>query len=113
MSRGKYEIQLTAGIRIDGAGTLYTRRRAVKRGGNRVLVSLPAAVRYALSVWGSRRATMRGRTISQELCEVMWDGFQARLGKDAEDVIELAYMAYKNRCRENGEPNIFEAVEGS
>lgn len=111
MSRGKYEIQLRAGLRRDGTGTLYVKRRSVKRGGNRVLVSLPAPVRYALCVWGGRRATMRARTMSQELCEVMWDGFRARLGNDADALIEAAYMTYAKQCAEAGEPNIFEAAE--
>jgi hypothetical protein len=111
MSAGQYAVQLRRGLRRRGRSQLYVKRRTAKRGGPRVLVSLPASVRYALCVWGSHRANQRAQAVSQELCEVMWDGLRARLGEDADLVLEQAYERYAKQCAEAGQPNIFEAVE--
>lgn len=110
MSAGQYAMQLRRGLRRRQRPQLYVKRRTTKRGTDRVLVSLPAAVRYALCVWGSHRATLRASAVSQELCEALWDGLRARLGDDADMLIEQAYERYAKQCAESGQPNIFEAV---
>jgi hypothetical protein len=111
MSAGQYAVQLRRGIRQRGRSQLYVKRRTAKRGGERVLVTLPAAVRYALCVWAGNRLTRRGQAVSQELCEVMWEGIRARLGEDAERLVIEAYTRYSKQCAETGQENIFEAVE--
>ena len=110
MSAGQYEKRLRRGIKRRQEAQLYVRRRTTKRGNPRLLVPLPASVRYALCVWGSYRPTLRARAVSQELLEVIWEGLRGRLGEDAEMVLDEAYAAYEKLCAESGEANIFEAV---
>lgn len=111
MNAGHYAVQLRRGLKRRGRGQLYVTRRTAKRGGERVLVTLPAAVRYALCVWAGHRLTQRGQAVSQELCEVMWDGIRTRLGEDAEELVVEAYERYAKQCADSGQPNIFEAKQ--
>lgn len=111
MSAGRYEVRLRRGIKRAERPQLYVRRRATKRGNGRLLVPLPASVRYALCVWGSYRPTLRARAVSQELFEVIWEGLRGRLGDDAESIIDGVYEAYIKQCAEAGQDNIFEAAD--
>lgn len=110
MSAGRYETKLRRGIKRSEQAQLYVRRRATRRGNARLLVPLPASVRYALCVWGSYRPTLRSRAVSQELLEVIWEGLRGRLGDEAEAILEEAYEQYGKDCAEAGEPNIFETM---
>lgn len=108
----RYQSRLRRGIRQDGGASLYVKRRTSKRGGNRVLVVLPASVRYALCTWASYRTGVRSKAVSQELQRLLWEAIRRRLGPDAEAILEDAYEAYTKQCADRGEPNIFEAVTG-
>lgn len=110
MSDGTYRVRLLRGIKRRREAQLYVRRRTSKRGNGRVLVPLPASIRYALCVWGSYRTTLRARAVSQELLEVIWEGLCLRLGDDADTILEEAYIAYAKQCAESGEANIFEVA---
>jgi hypothetical protein len=111
MSAGRYTVRLRRGIKERREAQLYVRRRTTKRGQDRVIVPLPASVRYALCVWASYRLTRRERAVSQELLRVVWEGLQARLGQDAELVLESVYGEYAKRCEEAGNASIFEVPQ--
>lgn len=112
MSAGqdRYRARLARGIKKRQTAPLYVKRRTAKRGTNRVLVTLPAPVRYALCVWGSYRATLRAQAVSQELQRIIWEGLRRRLGPEAEAILVECYEAYAKGCADRGEVNIFEAV---
>lgn len=99
--------QLRRGIRR-GSAQLYVRRRTSKKGGNRSLVSLVPAYRYAICVWGSYRLTGRDTSFSAELHSLICDGFRSRLGENWEDIIEAVYEEYGKECADKGVVNIFE-----
>jgi hypothetical protein len=101
--------QLRRGIRV-GSAQLYVRRRTNKRGSDRILVALPACVRYAVCVWGSYRPTRHGTAFSQELTVLIWEALRLRLGEDAEQIITDSYDDYAKQCADNGEDNIFEVA---
>lgn len=102
--------QLRRGIKQREDAQLYVRRRTSKRGQDRLLVSLPAPVRYALCVWGSYRHHVRQRALSQELTLLIWEALRLRLGPEAEALLEEVYEAYSKQCADAGTVNIFEAV---
>lgn len=106
----RYNERLRRGIRKRQMPMLYVRRRSNKRGSNRVLVVLPASVRYALCTWASYRPGLRAQAVSQELQRLLWEAMRRRLGPDAEAIIEEVYEAYIKQCAEEGIENIFEAV---
>jgi hypothetical protein len=111
MNAGSYPARLRRGIKETDRPQLYVKRRTRRQGKDRVLVNLPAPVRYALCVWASYRMTKRGRTVSQELTKLLWEAMEMRLGEDAEMILEQAYQVYSKRCEEAGQVNIFEAVD--
>lgn len=101
--------RLRAGL-ARGSAMLYVRRRTTKRGTNRVLVSLPAPLRYAICVFGSYRTDARAACFSQEVHELIREAFELRLGPSWEAQIDKAYAEYISRCNQAGEENIFETV---
>lgn len=106
----RYTERLRRGIRMrqgQNDAQLYVRRRTAKRGGNRVLLTLPAHLRYALCVFGSYRPSRRGQSVSQEATRLIWEALRRRLGPDVENILEDAYEAYTKECAEEGQPNIF------
>lgn len=109
--RAKARAQLERGLRPRKKPLLYVRRRTSKRGQDRVLVQLPASLRYALCVWASYRPSERSRAVSQELSAIIWEGLRRRLGPDAEAIIVEAYLAYTKQLEEDGEENIFEVPD--
>jgi hypothetical protein len=111
MSAGQYETRLRRGIKRRQEAQLYVKRRTTKRGNARLLVPLPASVRYALCTWGSYRPSLRARALSQELLEVIWEGLRGRLGEDAEMILDEVYQNYAKECAEAGKPNVFEVAE--
>jgi len=100
---------LRAGI-ARGSAMLYVRRRTTKRGTNRVLVSLPAPLRYAICVLGSYRSDARAACFSQEVHALIRLGLEQRLGQDWEAQVDKAYAAHIAMCEEQDEENIFETV---
>lgn len=111
--RDRYTARLRKGIRQQQGAQLYVRRRTNRRGNNRVLVVLPASVRYALCTWASYRAGLRAQAVSQELQRVVWEGLRRRLGPDAEAILVEAYELYAKGCADRGEENIFEVASNA
>lgn len=101
--------QLRRGI-ARGTAQLYVRRRTTRKGTNRVLVSLPADMRYAICVWASYRPTLQTTAFAAELHVLIREGIRVRLGDRAEEIIEAAYEDYVRQCKEDGVDNIFETV---
>lgn len=110
MKAGSYTARLRRGIKDRATPQLYVRRRTNKRASNRVLVLLEPSLRYAICVWASYRTGARSRTVSQELRRLIVEGMVARLGDDAEAMVEDAYERYAKQCADSGQPNIFEVA---